>query len=293
MLWLAIIESRQRERRNRRRNLLTGIKDKCFQYIIDINRRRSAASSAESQRPKLRSSQPQEGMGKMTKYSRLSNHQSILTAALGIALSACTFSSEAAPTLQKHALKVLPFEVVVDPYEGLYASKGAAYRTAVSHSFYFSAIVQNGQPRGNSRIWGDAPIATQRAAISAILYAANKANMSKEQTAVVLAIAYVESGFNPDAAAGTTSAHGLGQFIRKTGEAYGLTDANRWDVEAQARALVAHTCDNLVEVERRGLGLEYVYARHHDGSFENKYGGLDLARTRVMPLARKFLEQMH
>jgi putative chitinase len=54
----------------------------------------------------------------------------------------------------------------------------------------------------------------------------------------VLAIAHTESGFNPDAAAGTTSASGLGQFVDKTGEAYSLNDNNRWDVNAQADSLV-------------------------------------------------------
>jgi len=173
--------------------------------------------------------------------------------------------------------------IAADPYVELYAVKGHPYQTIASHSHYHTPIVDNGEPRGNSRIWGDATNNVQRASIEAIRGAAKKAGMTLDQEAMVLAIAYVESGFNPDAAAGTTSAQGLGQFIRKTGEAYGLTDANRWDLNEQARALVEHTMDNYEAAHSAGLGAEYVYARHHDGSFTNEYGGLDLAVDHVVP----------
>lgn len=56
---------------------------------------------------------------------------------------------------------------------------------------------------------------------------ARNPGMTLDQEAMVLAIAYVESGFNPDAAAGITGAKGLGQFIRKTGASCGLTDSSR------------------------------------------------------------------
>lgn len=171
------------------------------------------------------------------------------------------------------------------PYVTLYAQKGPAYKTIVKHSHYNAPIVENGQLRGKSRIWGDASHKTQRASIEAIRAAAKHVGMTREQEAMVLAIAYVESGFNPDAAAGTTSAQGLGQFIRKTGASYGLTDANRWDIREQARALVEHTLDNYAAARKAGLGGEYVYARHHDGSFTNKYGGVDIARNHVLPFA--------
>jgi putative chitinase len=180
------------------------------------------------------------------------------------------------------------YVVESDPYETIYASKGLSYRTLVDHSHYATPIINDNQPRGNSRIWGDASFEVQRASIEAIRAEASKAGMTVEQEAMVLAIAYVESGFNPDAAAGTTSAQGLGQFIRRTGAHYGLTDTNRWDVQEQARALVEHTLDNYAAAWRAGLGVEYVYARHHDGSFSNQYGGVDLAKERVMPLAQRF-----
>ena len=181
----------------------------------------------------------------------------------------------------------------VDPYEALYASRGAAYSTVVAYSHYNAPIIQNGQPRGNSRIWGDAPRETQRYAINALRAEAAKAGMTRGQEAMCLAIAYVESGFNPDAAAGTTSAQGLGQFIRKTGAAYGLTDENLWEVRVQAQALVAHTRDNYLAALAAGFGREYVYARHHDGDFTNKFGGLDIAQQKVIPMVSKVLTAIY
>lgn len=74
-----------------------------------------------------------------------------------------------------------------------------------------------------------------------------------------MAIARVESGFNPDAAAGTTSASGLGQFVDRTGEFYGLNDNNRFNVSANATALIQHFLENKALAERRGQGDEFIY----------------------------------
>lgn len=219
-------------------------------------------------------------------FNRRNAIKLIFVAAASIVVSGCV-SNEAITRLEPAAPIVTNATIAEDPYLNLYAKKGSAYQNVVEWSHYNSAIVNNGQLRGNSRIWGDATKATQRASIEAIRAEAKLAGMTAEQEAMVLAIAYVESGFNPDAAAGTTSAQGLGQFIRKTGKAYGLTDENRWNVNQQARALVEHTVDNYAAAKRAGLGEAYVYARHHDGSFTNKYGGVDLAKSRVLPLLPK------
>ncbi len=98
----------------------------------------------------------------------------------------------------------------------------------------------------------------------------------------MLAIAHVKSKFNPDAAAGTTSASGLGQFINTTGASYGLTDANRWDVQAQATALVRHFIDNKNLAKRRHKKEEYIYKYHHDGP-SGEHGGLAVSRRKVLP----------
>jgi hypothetical protein len=165
----------------------------------------------------------------------------------------------------------------------IYAPRGAAYAQdqVKSYSYYNEPLVEGGL-RGNSRRGGDASRDVQQAAIDAIVSAGKAAGMTPHQIALTLAIARHESGFNPDAAAGTTTAHGLGQFIKDTGKAYGLNDTNRWDLTAQAEALVAHTLDNIKIANRRGKGDEYVYKYHHDGPRKD-YGGLTLAREFVMP----------
>jgi hypothetical protein len=54
-----------------------------------------------------------------------------------------------------------------------------------------------------------------------------------------------ESGFNPDAAAGTTSASGLGQFVDDTTAAYGInTNTQRFDAADGSDAMVRHYLEN-------------------------------------------------
>lgn len=181
-----------------------------------------------------------------------------------------------------------PTEAFAD--SGVYASKGAAYKPDQIKSYsYYNTPIQGEGTRGVSRIYGDASTDVQTEAIQAIIREGRNAGMSNEDIALTLAIAKHESGFNPDAAAGTTSAHGLGQFVNKTGEAYGITDENRWDINTQARALVEHTTDNIKLAERKGQGREYVYAYHHDGP-SLRYGGLGISRGSVMPNVQKFLD---
>lgn len=174
--------------------------------------------------------------------------------------------------------------------KGVLAPKGAAYKDSqvVNYSYYKKPIEGEGL-RGNSRRAGDATEEVQKSAIEAIISEGRKAGMSNEDIALTLSIARHESGFNPDAAAGTTSAHGLGQFVDKTGTAYGLNDENRWDVNAQARALVEHTKDNIRLAEKKGQGREYVYAYHHDGP-SLAYGGLQIGQKNVTPKVSQFLK---
>lgn len=158
------------------------------------------------------------------------------------------------------------------------------YPSSVRWSYYDSPIDRTpGRVAGNSRIWGDASPETQKAAIDAILDTARNRGLSTRETAHVLAIARTESGFNPDAAAGTTSASGLGQFIDKTGQHYGLNAANRWNVNDQAGALVDHFIDNRDLAAKRGLGEDHIYKFHHDGPVGN-YKGLRISQQTVMPL---------
>lgn len=175
-------------------------------------------------------------------------------------------------------------------YHDMIQPKGAPYRASQLHprSHYLEPIDDTqGRVSGNSRIWGDASPETQSHVIDLLVARSKEAGLSARETAHVLAIARVESGFNPDAAAGTTSASGVGQFIDDTGEAYGLGTANRFDADAQARALVSHFIDNRELADRRGQGEIYIYKYHHDGPVRD-YGGLSLSEDKVMPLLDRY-----
>jgi Ca2+-binding RTX toxin-like protein len=146
-----------------------------------------------------------------------------------------------------------------------------------------------GRPAGNSRVYGDADPEVQLSSIDAIITAGRNANLSDHDIAYILTIALVESGFNPDAAAGTTSASGLGQFVDGTGLSYGIDDTNRWDVDAQAEALVNEYINLKAQVAGNSQGEEYIYAYHHDGpNASNPVTGLGLSTNRVMPRIADF-----
>jgi len=123
-----------------------------------------------------------------------------------------------------------------------------------------------------------APPWAQREAIRAILFNARKAGLSIEDQAVLLAIADIESGFNPLAQAQTTTACGLFQFVQKTGETFSLSAAECMDPWKNARAEVEHYTSNYehrVKAQTESLtGSEKVlrtfelsYYLHHDGPY--------------------------
>lgn len=175
-------------------------------------------------------------------------------------------------------------------HQDMIQSRGAAYSSdrIKPYSHYREPIDDSpGRLAGNSRIWGDASPEVQSRAVDALIEAAREKNLSPRETAHVLAIARVESGFNPDAAAGTTSASGLGQFVDRTGNAYGLNNNNRFNVNASAEALVGHFIDNRELAQRRGQGEEYIYKYHHDGPSRD-YGGLGLSQQKVTPYIDRY-----
>jgi peptidoglycan hydrolase-like protein with peptidoglycan-binding domain len=175
-------------------------------------------------------------------------------------------------------------------YTSMIQPRGAAYRESqiVSWSHYNDAIDRSsGRPAGNSRIWGDASPEAQSRVIDALIASSERAGLNPRQTAYVLATARLESGFNVDAAAGTTSATGLGQFIDKTGASYGINDGNRNDLRMQADALVAHYQENAALANARGQGEDYIYKYHHDGP-SGEYGGLALAQKDVLPYLDRY-----
>lgn len=165
-------------------------------------------------------------------------------------------------------------------------------------SYYALPIIRGAsRAAGNSRIHGDASHDVQKKAIDAIIEAANKHKLGQRETAYVLAMARVESGFNPDAAAGTTTASGLGQFVRATGWGYGLNDSNRFDLTSNADALVRHFINNRDIAKHRGFAgneLEIkIYQYHHDGAGTasnpaKDRGGRNISINQVIPLTNKY-----
>ena len=184
-------------------------------------------------------------------------------------------------------------EVDVEPElsltERLYGKKGVQAGEPASQSYFNSEILD--RPfKGNSRKAGDISLDQQEKIMEMIINTGRQQGMSNREIALTLATVRFESGFNPDAAAKSSSATGLGQFIEDTGQKYGLTDENRWDVAMQVQAVVDHTQDNIEMANKKGYGEEYIYALHHDGPALDS-GGLDLSKKEVMPYVDAY-EQM-
>ena len=200
-----------------------------------------------------------------------------------------TFTSPEVPNwVTKATTKPQPArDRTIVPTDGMWPSVGVGAGYSADkikpYSYYNTPIVER-QFRGRSRKWGDADPKVIDAGRRLILDEAAARGLSKEHTAMVMAMTHHESGFNPDAAS-NESAHGLGQFINSTGRRYKLTDANRWDI-------AEHYVDNMKRVEEKGLGIEYQYVLHHDGSFNSNYGGLGIAQKHVMPLYEAYLKAL-
>ena len=167
----------------------------------------------------------------------------------------------------------------------LYGKKGSESGNVSSQSYYNEPL----KVEGFTRNAGGAPLEFQKKAIKTIIDVGRSLDATEEEIAMSLAIARHESGFNIYAAAKSTSAYGLGQFIDSTGKGYGLDSNNRDDLGMQAQALVQHTMDNFQRAEDRNRGLEYVYKYHHDGPTED-YGGLSIGKKNVMPYYKKYLK---
>jgi len=100
---------------------------------------------------------------------------------------------------------------------------------------------------------------------------------------MLLAMAGIESGFNPDAAAGKTSACGLGQFVTNTGEAYGLTPETRFEIGPSVKALIEYFKWNENYAKKKKKPDHWVYKYHHDGT-KYERGGTKIANEIFLPL---------
>ena len=169
--------------------------------------------------------------------------------------------------------------------EELYGKKGTDNNTVVDWSHYNDDVPEEGYTRNA----GGAPKAVQESIIKKIIDVGRTLQATDEEIAYSLATARFESGFNPYAAARSSSAYGLGQFIKKTGEAYNLNEENRDDVDMQVQALVEHTIDNFRIASNKNYSKAHVYALHHDGPKLNK-DGLSKSREHIMPYIPKYLK---
>ena len=166
-------------------------------------------------------------------------------------------------------------------------SPGEAYRNPVSYSHYNQPL-ETGGIRGESRIWGDASIETQSASINEILRVGSSMQFNDLELAFALSVARTESGFNPDAAAGTTSASGIGQLIDQTAKNVGVSQNKRFDLKENVKGYLKllggliQTAKKQLPEDNQARIFERAYGLYHDGP-SLAYGGQKLARLRVLP----------
>jgi putative chitinase len=177
--------------------------------------------------------------------------------------------------------------------EGLLARKpGGGGGEVAAHSLFGRPIPEDREAHGRSRRWGDAAAEVQQQVIEQLIRAAEGERFSLSNTAFLLAVARTESGFNPDAAARTTSASGLGQLIRKTAASLGIAEADRFSIGENIRGLITLAKQELAWADRQGaVGLEkfsLAYARYHDGPALD-HGGRSIGERVVIPSMQKAL----
>ncbi|MGS3447012.1 LysM peptidoglycan-binding domain-containing protein [Klebsiella electrica] len=175
-----------------------------------------------------------------------------------------------------------------DLYEYLNAKKGKAYFDDQIKPFslisLYPDIDTSRKLRGNSRTTGDADKDVQDAIIDMIITIAVRYGLSYKEISYILLTTKVESGFNPDAAAGTTSAAGLAQgtvgFIKDAltqsedilGFQLDLRNEEVFDAEKGCYAVIYSFLLNKSKVMESYTSdqseyWEWLYLLHHDGAY--------------------------
>ncbi|WP_369462132.1 LysM peptidoglycan-binding domain-containing protein [Citrobacter braakii] len=175
-----------------------------------------------------------------------------------------------------------------DLYEYLNAKKGKAYFDDQIKPFslisLYPDIDTSRKLRGNSRTIGDADKDVQDAIIDMIITISVRYGLSYKEISYILLTTKVESGFNPDAAAGTTSAAGLAQgtvgFIEDAltqsedilGFQLDLRNEEVFDAEKGSYAVVYSFLLNKSKVMESYTSdqseyWEWLYLLHHDGAY--------------------------
>jgi hypothetical protein len=162
----------------------------------------------------------------------------------------------------------------------------------VSYSNFSVPINKNPkQLSGYGRGAGQASYETQREVMQAIIK--HSQHHSLEDRALLLSIAKLESGFNPDAAAISSSASGVFQLIKTTASNLGVSQAEVFDADKNIQAGIKLFEENAFLVQQKYSFLRgneravMIYALHHDGPALNS-GGAAIARERILPELPKF-----
>lgn len=171
-------------------------------------------------------------------------------------------------------------------YEHLAVSKGKAYKPEQIKSYSWLAIApeiqkQPNEIAGNSRIWGDISSQDQGRVIDLIIEICTRYKLSYREIAYVLLMARIESGFNPDAAAGTTSAAGIGQYTKATveectkpnfskhylGFTLDISGLNVFNAERGAFGILLSyfICRDRAQKHFSESAEENIYLYHHEG----------------------------
>jgi murein DD-endopeptidase MepM/ murein hydrolase activator NlpD len=175
-------------------------------------------------------------------------------------------------------------------YEYLRASKGAAYKDSQVKDYSWIKVkpdvdISASRIHGNSRIHGDISPAMQDKVIDLLIEVSTRYKLGYRDIAHVLLMTKIESGFNPDAAAGTTSAAGLGQYTKATVE-----EAAKAGISKSRLGFTLDLSDEYVlDAERGAFGVllsymickeraakyfpekieENIYLFHHEGWYFN------------------------
>ncbi|MDR3391950.1 MAG: LysM peptidoglycan-binding domain-containing protein [Sulfuriferula sp.] len=145
-------------------------------------------------------------------------------------------------------------------YEYLRVAKGSAYKAEQIKTYSWLKIKPEvdttfGRIAGRSRIHGDIEPLMQDRVIDLLIEIATRHKMSYRDIAHILLFAKVESGFNPDAAAGTTSAAGLGQYTVKT-----VKEAAKPEISKSRLGFELDLSkENVLDAERGAFGVLLSY----------------------------------
>jgi LysM repeat protein len=176
-------------------------------------------------------------------------------------------------------------------YEFLATTKGKAYSQDQIENHPESLLSANKYPtipfgkkvKGNSRIHGDVDHETQKIIIDMIITIGSRYHLNYKEIAYALLICRVESGFNPDAAAGTSSAAGLSQLTVDTVSAIPKRSKKYMGVELDMSggkvfdAILGSNAIVLAFIFNRALAVKWgfqsndpkywqlIYMLHHDG----------------------------